>query len=158
MMNDIQKRILAEATKFGGSDISKIQSIANTLSEMPMVDSPSSAGTLFGHSATQFEVKMRQVMKKMGYEKGILGMKLYGSLMNIFFANEGKAKACRPRMILGTSFLSPGNQASLVTPAASRTAWAWARSGPSPTITSRMVALSCGANSSARTNARASIT
>jgi hypothetical protein len=31
-------------------------------------------------------------MKKMGYEKGILGMKLYGSLMNIFFANEGKAK------------------------------------------------------------------
>lgn len=92
MMNDIQKRILAEATKFGGSDISKIQSIANTLSEMPMVDSPSSAGTLFGHSATQFEVKMRQVMKKMGYEKGILGMKLYGSLMNIFFANEGKAK------------------------------------------------------------------
>ena len=92
MMNDIQKRILAEAVKFGGSDISKIQSIANTLSEMPMVDSPSSAGTLFGHSATQFEVKMRQVMKKMGYEKGILGMKLYGSLMHIWFANEGKAK------------------------------------------------------------------
>ena len=92
MMNDIQKRILAEAIKFGGSDISKIQTIANTLSEMPMVDSPSSAGTLFGHSATQFEVKMRQVMKKMGYEKGILGMKLYGSLMHIWFANEGKAK------------------------------------------------------------------
>ena len=92
MMNDIQKRILAEAVKFGGSDISKIQTIANTLSEMPMVDSPSSAGTLFGHSATQFEVKMRQVMKKMGYEKGILGMKLYGSLMHIWFANEGKAK------------------------------------------------------------------
>jgi hypothetical protein len=31
-------------------------------------------------------------MKKMGYEKGILGMKLYGSLMHIWFANEGKAK------------------------------------------------------------------
>ena len=77
MINDIQRRILAEAAKFGGSDVSSAQIIANNLNEAQLQAWMSGGGVVgiaaanLGFSKAQFEGKMRQLLMKMGFEKGI---------------------------------------------------------------------------------------
>jgi hypothetical protein len=94
MINDIQRRILAEAAKFGGSDVSGAQIIANQLNEANyqsfMNDSAGGVAT-FGFGKAQFEGKMRQLLMKMGFEKGINKMDINGNKMVLYFANRAKA-------------------------------------------------------------------
>jgi len=94
MINDIQRRILAEAAKFGGSNISSAQITANQLNEANyqsfMNDGAGGVAT-FGFSKAQFEGKMRQLLMKMGFEKGINKMDINGNKMVLYFANRAKA-------------------------------------------------------------------
>ena len=94
MINDIQRRILAEAAKFGGSDVSGAQIIANQLNEANYQSwTNDSAGgvSTFGFGKAQFEGKMRQLLVKMGFEKGINKMDINGNKMVLYFANRAKA-------------------------------------------------------------------
>jgi hypothetical protein len=97
MINDIQRRILAEAAKFGGSDISSAQIIANNLNEAQLQSWMSGGGVVgiaaanLGFSKAQFEGKMRQLLMKMGFEKGINKMDINGNKMVLYFANGAKA-------------------------------------------------------------------
>ena len=94
MINDIQRRILAEAAKFGGSNVSGAQIIANNLNEANhqswMNDGAGGVAT-FGFGKAQFEGKMRQLLMKMGFEKGINKMDINGNKMVLYFANGAKA-------------------------------------------------------------------
>ena len=97
MINDIQRRILAEAAKFGGSDVSSAQIIANNLNEAQLQSWMSGGGVVgiaaanLGFSKAQFEGKMRQLLMKMGFEKGINKMDINGNKMVLYFANRAKA-------------------------------------------------------------------
>jgi len=93
MINDIQRRILAEAAKFGGSNISSAQITANQLNEANyqsfMNDGAGGVAT-FGFGKAQFEGKMRQLLMKMGFEKGINKMDINGNKMVLYFANRAR--------------------------------------------------------------------
>ena len=97
MINDIQRRILAEAAKFGGSNVSSAQIIANNLNEAQLQSWMSGGGVVgiaaanLGFSKAQFEGKMRQLLMKMGFEKGINKMDINGNKMVLYFANGAKA-------------------------------------------------------------------
>jgi hypothetical protein len=94
MINDIQRRILAEAAKFGGSNISSAQIIANELNEtnhQSFMNGGAGGVATFGFGKAQFEGKMRQLLMKMGFEKGINKMDINGNKMVLYFANSAKA-------------------------------------------------------------------
>ena len=90
MTNDFQRRIIAEAAKHGGAATSKNDQMAKTINEAPMM---SSVPTMFGYSKSQFEAKIRQLLQKMGFEKGITRMvtKPNGNMV-LYFANKVKAR------------------------------------------------------------------
>ena len=94
MINDIQRRILAEAAKFGGSNVSSAQIIANNLNEanhQSWMNGGAGGVATFGFGKAQFEGKMRQLLMKMGFEKGINKMDINGNKMVLYFANGAKA-------------------------------------------------------------------
>lgn len=91
MMNDYQRRILKEATKFGGSSISQNNKIAKLINEAPSLSTQIDS-TIFGYSKQQFETKMRQLLSGMGFEKGISKMDISGKKMVLHFANAAKAR------------------------------------------------------------------
>ena len=94
MINDIQRRILAEAAKFGGSNVSSAQIIANNLNEanhQSFMNGGAGGVATFGFGKAQFEGKMRQLLMKMGFEKGINKMDINGNKMVLYFANRAKA-------------------------------------------------------------------
>ena len=90
MTNDFQRRIIAEAVKHGGAVTSKNDQMAKTINEAPMM---SAVPTMFGYSKSQFEAKIRQLLQKMGFEKGITRMvtKPNGNMV-LYFANKVKAR------------------------------------------------------------------
>jgi hypothetical protein len=91
MMNESQRRIFKEASNFGGASISKIEQIAKIINEAPPFDM-SGSGTLFGYSKQQFEAKMRQLIQKMGFERGINKIDIANNKMMLHFANAAKAR------------------------------------------------------------------
>ena len=91
MMNEFQRRILAEAAKFGGKNITTAEKIVNKLSEAPAI-APGAVTGMFGYSKQQFEMKMRQLIQKMGFEKGINKMEVGDKKMVLHFANAAKAR------------------------------------------------------------------
>ncbi len=90
MTNDFQRRIIAEAAKHGGAVTSKNDQMAKTINEAPMM---SAVPTMFGYSKSQFEAKIRQLLQKMGFEKGITRIvtKPNGNMV-LYFANKVKAR------------------------------------------------------------------
>ena len=91
MMNEFQRRVLAEAAKFGGKFVSNSEKIAKKLNEAPAVAAGGMSG-LFGYSKQQFEMKMRQLIQRMGFEKGITRMDITDRGMTLHFANAAKAR------------------------------------------------------------------
>jgi hypothetical protein len=91
MMNEFQRRILAEAAKYGGAAISKNEQMAKAINEAPAL-APSAVTSMFGYSKQQFEMKMRQLIQKMGFEKGINKMEVADKKMVLYFANAAKAR------------------------------------------------------------------
>jgi hypothetical protein len=91
MMNEFQRRILAEAAKFGGKNVTTAEKIVNKLSEAPAI-APGAVTGMFGYSKQQFEMKMRQLIQKMGFEKGINKMEVGDKKMVLHFANAAKAR------------------------------------------------------------------
>ena len=93
MMNEFQRRILAEAAKFGGAAVSKNDKMAKAINEAtPFLMGSGGGGTMFGYSKQQFEAKMRQLLQKMGFEKGINKMDVTDKKMVLYFANAAKAR------------------------------------------------------------------
>ena len=93
MMNEFQRRVLAEAAKFGGAAVSKNDKMANAINEAtPFLMGSGGGGTMFGYSKQQFEAKMRQLLQKMGFEKGINKMDVTDKKMVLYFANAAKAR------------------------------------------------------------------
>lgn len=91
MMNEFQRRILAEAAKFGGAATSKNEQMAKVINEAPLF-ATGGGGAMFGYSKQQFEAKMRQLIQKMGFEKGINKMEVSDKKMMLYFANAAKAR------------------------------------------------------------------
>ena len=91
MMNEFQRRILAEAAKFGGAVTSKNEQMARAINEAPLF-ATGGGGAMFGYSKQQFEAKMRQLIQKMGFEKGINKMEVSDKKMMLYFANAAKAR------------------------------------------------------------------
>ena len=91
MMNEFQRRILAEAAKFGGAATSKNEQMAKAINEAPLF-ATGGGGAMFGYSKQQFEAKMRQLIQKMGFEKGINKMEVSDKKMMLYFANAAKAR------------------------------------------------------------------
>jgi len=91
MMNEFQRRILAEAAKYGGAATSKNEQMAKAINEAPAL-APSAVTSMFGYSKQQFEMKMRQLIQKMGFEKGINKMEVADKKMVLYFANAAKAR------------------------------------------------------------------
>ena len=89
-MHEIQRRLLAEAAKFGGKDISAAEKMANTINEAPSMVTPSPSP--FGYSKPQFESRMRELIRRMGFEKGITNIRSEGSKMVVCFALAPKAR------------------------------------------------------------------
>lgn len=73
----------------------KLAELANqitNLTEAPMM-APDAGTGLFGYSRPQFEMKIRQLIQKMGFEKGINRMDILPSgKMMLYFANAAKAR------------------------------------------------------------------
>ena len=73
----------------------KLAELANqitNLTEAPMM-APDAGTGLFGYSRPQFEMKIRQLIQKMGFEKGITRMDILPSgKMMLYFANAAKAR------------------------------------------------------------------
>lgn len=92
MMNDIQRRILAEAIKYGGGNISVPEQMAKVINESPVLTGGEAAPTLFGWGKHQFEAKFRELLTRMGFERGIIHMKTEGQEMKMYFANAAKAR------------------------------------------------------------------
>ena len=92
MMNHYQSRILAEAVKHGGTNISKIGKMAQSINEEPVLTGGEAAPTLFGWSKHQFEAKFRELLTRMGFERGIIHIKTEGQEMKMYFANAAKAR------------------------------------------------------------------
>lgn len=61
------------------------------LDEAPMI-SPEAGLGIFGYSKPQFEAKMRQLIQKMGFEKGINRTEMSNGTMTLYFANRAKAQ------------------------------------------------------------------
>jgi hypothetical protein len=91
-MNDIQRRILAEAIKYGGGNISVPEQMAKVINESPVLTGGEAAPTLFGWGKHQFEAKFRELLTRMGFERGIIHMKTEGQEMKMYFANAAKAR------------------------------------------------------------------
>jgi hypothetical protein len=92
MTNDIQRRILAEAIKYGGTNISVPEQMAKMINEAPVLTGGEAAPTLFGWGKHQFEAKFRELLMRMGFERGIIHMKTEGQEMKMYFANAAKAR------------------------------------------------------------------
>ena len=92
MMNHYQHRILAEAVKYGGTNTSKIEQMAKLVNEEPVLTGGEAAPTLFGWSKHQFEAKFRELLTRMGFERGIIHTKTEGQEMKMYFANAAKAR------------------------------------------------------------------
>jgi len=92
MMNHYQRKILAEAAKYGGTNISKIDQITRMIGEEPVLTGGEAAPTLFGWGKHQFEAKFRELLTRMGFERGIIHMKTEGQEMKLYFANAAKAR------------------------------------------------------------------
>jgi hypothetical protein len=92
MMNNIQRRILAEAIKYGGGNISVPEQMAKAINESPVLTGGEAAPTLFGWGKHQFEAKFRELLTRMGFERGIIHMKTEGQEMKMYFANAAKAR------------------------------------------------------------------
>lgn len=92
MMNHYQRRILAEAVKYGGTNTSKIEQMAKLVNEEPVLTGGEAAPTLFGWSKHQFEAKFRELLTRMGFERGIIHTKTEGQEMKMYFANAAKAR------------------------------------------------------------------
>ena len=92
MMNHYQSRILAEAVKHGGTNISKIGKMAQSINEEPVLTGGEAAPTRFGWSKHQFEAKFRELLTRMGFERGIIHIKTEGQEMKMYFANAAKAR------------------------------------------------------------------
>jgi hypothetical protein len=73
----------------------KLAELANqitNLTEAPMM-APDAGTGMFGYSRPQFEMKIRQLIQKMGFEKGINRMDILPSgKMMLYFANAAKAR------------------------------------------------------------------
>jgi hypothetical protein len=69
-----------------------VRKTLTNLEEAPVL-APDTAGSMFGYSKPQFEMKIRQLIQKMGFEKGITRMmnKPNGNMV-IYFANKAKAR------------------------------------------------------------------
>ena len=78
------KYVKAEEIEHGGNG--EIE-----LDEAPMV-SPEAGLGIFGYSKPQFEAKMRQLIQKMGFEKGINRTEMSNDTMTLYFANRAKAQ------------------------------------------------------------------
>lgn len=89
-MHEIQRRLLAEAAKFGGRNVSEAQKMADAINEAPAMVTP--APSPFGYSKPQFETRMRELIRRMGFEKGITNIRSEGSKMVVCFALTPKAR------------------------------------------------------------------
>lgn len=73
----------------------KLAELANqitNLTEAPML-APSTGTSMFGYSKSQFEMKIRQLLQRMGFEKGINKMEIGSNgKMMLHFANAAKAR------------------------------------------------------------------
>lgn len=112
MLNHYQRKILAEAAKYGGANISVPEQMAEaanahqfrvrdavkttmngkTVTEAPALMGGEAVPTIFGWGKHQFESKFRELLGKMGFERGIVHMKTEGKVMKIYFANAAKAR------------------------------------------------------------------
>jgi len=83
-----QRIIKEEAEKYGYGQ--------KPLNEAPALGGGEASPTMFGWSKHQFESKFRELMKKMGYERGIVHMASVRDanheMMKIYFSNTPKAK------------------------------------------------------------------
>lgn len=89
-MHEIQRRLLAEAAKFGGRNVSEAQKMADAINEAPAMMTPTPSP--FGYSKPQFESRMRELIRRMGFEKGITNIRSEGSKMVVCFALAPKAR------------------------------------------------------------------
>lgn len=89
-MNEIQRRLLAEAAKYGGRNVSEAQKMADAINEAPAMITPTPSP--FGYSKPQFESRMRELIRRMGFEKGITNIRSEGSKMVVCFALAPKAR------------------------------------------------------------------
>lgn len=62
------------------------------IAEAPALMGGEAAPTIFGWGKHQFESKFRELLAKMGFERGIVHMKTEGKVMKIYFANAAKAR------------------------------------------------------------------
>ncbi len=72
----------------------KLAEAANEISKPVITEAPAmtqAPATMFGYSGHNFEMKFRQVLKKMGFETGF-SIKQVGNAYHIFFDNAAKAK------------------------------------------------------------------
>lgn len=89
-MNEIQRRLLTEAAKYGGRNVSEAQKMADAINEAPAMITPTPSP--FGYSKPQFESRMRELIRRMGFEKGITNIRSEGSKMVVCFALAPKAR------------------------------------------------------------------
>lgn len=72
--------------------LAKLANQITNLTEAPMI-SPDVATGMFGYSKSQFEMKIRQLIQRMGFEKGINKMEIGSNRkMMLHFANAAKAR------------------------------------------------------------------
>lgn len=69
----------------------RVMEEVKALMESPVI-APAVSSTIFGYSKQQFEFKMRELIKKMGFEKGINKIDHDGKKMTLYFAVAGKAR------------------------------------------------------------------
>lgn len=62
------------------------------ITEEPALMGGEAAPTIFGWGKHQFESKFRELLTRMGFERGIVHMKTEGKVMKIYFANAAKAR------------------------------------------------------------------
>jgi len=62
------------------------------IAEEPVLTGGEAAPTLFGWSKHQFEAKFRELLTRMGFERGIIHIKTEGQEMKMYFANAAKAR------------------------------------------------------------------
>jgi len=72
-------------------DYRKVADQVRVMMESPII-APAVSSTIFGYSKQQFEFKMRELLKKMGFEKGITKVEHEGKKMVLYFAVAGKAR------------------------------------------------------------------
>lgn len=62
------------------------------IAEEPVLTGGEAAPTLFGWNKHQFEAKFRELLTRMGFERGIIHIKTEGQEMKMYFANAAKAR------------------------------------------------------------------